>query len=84
MIFFLKRIFDLLNDPRLHPYSIVDAKYYDYSVLPENVRDQFYRDMYLLYGITEQGEFITKWVERYDLDCNDPIVNGKVIREMDK
>jgi hypothetical protein len=33
----------------------------------------------MIYGITTKGEMITKWVERYDLDSSDPIVDGKVV-----
>jgi hypothetical protein len=78
---FSQRIFDLLNDDRLDQYCMVDAYYYDYSTIPNSILDKFkiYRDAYLLYGITTEGEIISKWVDRWDLDCSDSIVNGKVI-----
>jgi hypothetical protein len=65
---FASKIRALLNDPKLDKYCMVDAYYYDFSVLPKNIQGKFYRDMYLIYGITTDGEMITKWVERYDLD----------------
>lgn len=76
-----ERIFKLLNDPRLDKYSMVDAYYYDYSVIPYVILDKynFYSDQYLIFGITNEAEIISKWVDRYDLDSNDPIVDGKVI-----
>ena len=76
---FRNRIFLLLNDDRLDEWCMVDAYYYDFSALPEHLKGKFYRDMYLLYGITKECEIITKWVERYDLDSSDPIVDGEVI-----
>ncbi len=48
-------------------FDMVDAFYYDFSVLPECVRNKFHCDMYLLFGISN-GEMVTKWVERYELD----------------
>lgn len=49
-------------------YKDVDALYFDYSGLPEHIKDKAYRDQYLVYGITDQGEFVSKWVERWELD----------------
>ena len=75
------RIAKLLNHPQIDKYCMVDASYYDFSVIPYDIqqKNQFWRDMYFLFGITTEGEMITKWVERYDLDSSDPIVDGKVI-----
>ena len=77
-----KRIFDLLNHPKLNRYSLVDAYYYDFSSiqnLDKNILDSVnWRDAYLLFGITDDLEIVTKLVERDDLDSNDPIENGIV------
>ncbi|MES2409016.1 MAG: hypothetical protein V4509_01805 [Patescibacteria group bacterium] len=48
-------------------FEMVDAFYYDFSVLPECVQNKFHGDMYLLFGIFK-GEIVTRWVERYELD----------------
>lgn len=76
------RIVALLNHPKIDSDCMVDAYYYDFSVIPDEIRQKnnFYRDMYMLFGITTEGEVVTKWVERYDLDCDYPIVNGTVIK----
>jgi hypothetical protein len=60
---------------------MVDAYYYDFSEIPREVQEklQLWRDVYLIYGITTEGEIVSKWVQRYDLDSNDPIIDGKVI-----
>jgi hypothetical protein len=75
------RILLLLNDPKIDKYCMVDAYYYDFSVIPDKIQEKFnfYRDVYLIYGISEDGEIISKWVERYDLDSSDPIVDGECI-----
>lgn len=72
------RIAKLLNDPKIDKYCMVDAYYYDFSVIPHAIREklQFWRDAYLIFGITNEGEMISKWVDRYDLDSIDPIENG--------
>lgn len=67
---FSSRILKLLDDSKLDEYCMGDAYYYDYSVLPESVREKFHRDMYLIFGITTDGEIVSKWVERDDLDKN--------------
>jgi len=79
-----ERIRQFLNDDRIDKYCMVDAYYYDFSVIPEPIREKesCYRDMYLLYGITTEGEIRTKWVERYDLDCQNPIVDGECIPDV--
>ncbi len=76
-----ERIFQLLNDPKIDKYCMVDAYYYDYSVIPEAIKakNNLYRDTYLIYGITTDGEIVSKWVDRWDLDSSDPIVNGECI-----
>jgi hypothetical protein len=65
---FAAKILTLLNHPNLDKFCMVDAYYYDYSALPEHLKDKFYRDMYLLYGITRDAEIVSKWIERWDLD----------------
>lgn len=77
-----ERILLLLNDPKIDKYCMVDAYYYDFSVIPRDVQQklQLWRDAYLIYGINVEGEIISKWVDRWDLDSSDPIVNGEVIR----
>jgi hypothetical protein len=80
-----KRIFDLLNHPKLDKYSLVDAYYYDFSSiqnLPNEILDSVHwRDAYLLFGITDDLKVVTKLVERDDLDCHYPIENGVVKRK---
>lgn len=75
-----KRIRELLNHPDIGEYNLVDAYYYDYSGIPWEIVDKenFFRDMYFIYGISTKCEIVSKWVERYDLDSNRPIVNGYV------
>ncbi len=73
-----ERIRLFLNHSKIDKYCLVDAYYYDFSGLPEHLKGKFYRDMYFLYGITNDAEVITKWVERWDLDSDKSIVNGEV------
>jgi hypothetical protein len=75
------RIAKLLNHNKIDKYCMVDAYYYDFSVIPREVKKKLnlWRDVYLIFGITTEGEMITKWVDRWDLDNTDPIVDGKVI-----
>ncbi|CAB4126706.1 hypothetical protein UFOVP80_50 [uncultured Caudovirales phage] len=74
------RIVQLLNNPNIDEDCFVDCYYYDYCEIPDNILDKykFFRDMYYLFGITKNGDLIGKWVERYDLDCHKPIINGEV------
>ena len=78
---FSERIALLLNHPQIDRYCHVDAYYYDFSVIPRDIQEKLniWRDAYLIYGITTEGEIISKWVDRWDLDSNDPIEDGKVI-----
>lgn len=78
-----KRIAALLNNPKIDKYCMVDASYYNFSVMPIVVQEklQLRRDAYLIFGITTEGEMISKWVDRWDLDSNEPIVGGKLIRQ---
>ena len=80
---FANRIGALLNHPQINKHCMVDAYYYDFSVIPRDIREklQLWRDCYLLFGITAEGEIVSKWVDRWDLDSNNPIVDGKVIHE---
>jgi len=75
-----ERIFKLLNDSSLKSYNYVDAYYYDFSALPDKLKGKFYRDMYLLFGINDLAQIVTKWVERYDLDSHHSVIDGKVIK----
>lgn len=77
------RIASLLNHPAIDKHCVVDAYYYDFSVIPHEIQEKFnfYRDVYLIFGVTTFGEIISKWVERYDLDSSDEIVDGKVIHK---
>jgi hypothetical protein len=72
------RIAALLNNPKIDKYCMVDASYYDFSVIPRAIQEklQLGRDAYLIFGITIEGDLITKWVDRWDLDSIDPIENG--------
>ena len=78
---FANRIAALLNHPEIDQYCMVDAYYYDYSVIPDVISEKYNRgrDCYLIYGITIHGELVSKIVDRWDLDSNDPIIDGKVI-----
>ena len=77
------RIMALLNHPDINKYCMVDAYYYDFSSIPDDIVEtqRFVRDMYLIFGITKHGEMVTKWVERWDLDGDLPIVDGEVIHD---
>lgn len=77
---FCERILALLNHPDVDEFCMLDAYYYDFSTLPDSVRGQFFRDMYLIFAITNKGDFVAKWVERWDLDSDLEIKNGKVER----
>lgn len=83
---FAERICALLNHADINKFCMVDAKYYDFSEIPHDIYTKLniYRDMYLIYGITDKCEIISKWVERYDLDSDDPIVDGEVVRSEKK
>lgn len=65
-----RKILELLNHPDLNERCMVDAYYYDFSVIPSEIIDKFdiRHDAYLIYGITTKGELISKWVDRWDLD----------------
>ena len=78
---FCDRIAALLNHSKIDEHCMVDAYYYDFSVIPRDVKDRLnlWRDCYLIFGITTEGEIVSKWVDRWDLDSEDPIVDGKVI-----
>lgn len=75
------RIVSLLNDPKIDKDCMVDAYYYDFSVIPREIQSRLnlWRDVYLIYGITVDGEIVSRWVDRWDLDSDDEIVHGKVI-----
>jgi hypothetical protein len=79
---FANRIVALLNHSQINKHCMVDAYYYDFSVIPRDIKERLnlWRDCYLIFGITTEGEIVSKWADRWDLDSNDPIVDGKVIR----
>ena len=62
------RIVSLLGRADITNMNLIDAYYYDYCELPEKLGRNCLRDMYIIYGINDSGEIITKWVERGDLD----------------
>ena len=64
------KIIALLNRSDISSMNMVDAYYYDYSVLPGEMWKTHHGDMYLIFGITDSGEMITKWVDRWDLDSS--------------
>src|SRR5580692_11260210 len=72
---FAERICAILNDPRVDKYCMVDAYYYDFSVIPRAVKERLDlgRDCYLIFGITNEGDIVSKWVDRWDLDSPDPV-----------
>lgn len=76
-----KRISALLNHSQINENCMVDAYYYDFSVIPRGIQEKnnLWRDCYLIFGITIEGELVSKWIYRRDLDSDDPIVDGKVI-----
>lgn len=77
-----ERIIALLNHPKIDKHSIVDAFYYDSCEIPDDIQKKLklWRDQYLVFGITSEATLISKWVDRWDLDSEYPIVDGKVIR----
>lgn len=78
---FSARISALLNNADIDKNCMVDAYYYDFSAIPRGIQESLnlWRDCYLIYGITRKGEMVSKWVDRWDLDSEDPIVDGKVM-----
>jgi hypothetical protein len=70
---FCNRIVHFLNDKRIDKDCFVDAYYYDYSVIPDKIKEKYNmsRDHYLIFGITDEGEMISRWVQRSDLDSYD-------------
>lgn len=77
---FSMRIAALLNHSKIDEDCMVDAYYYDFSVIPQDIQNRLnlYGDVYLIFGITTEGEIISKWVDRWELDSDKTIVNGKV------
>ena len=61
-----KKIWVLLGSPNNVYLYNCDALYFDFSVIPKNAERS--RDSYLIFGITDQGEFISKWIDRWELD----------------
>src|ERR1700722_247315 len=78
---FSDRIAKLLNNHKIDKFCLVDAYYYDFSVIPTSIQKELnlWSDCYLIFGITIDGEIISKWVDRWDLDFEDPIIEGNVI-----
>lgn len=83
---FSARILALLNHPQIDKYCMVDAYYYDFSVIPHYIQESLnlWRDCYMIFGITKEGEIVSKWVDRWDLDSDDPVVDGRVIHSEKK
>ena len=77
------RIGALLNHPKLDKWCMVDAYYYDFSVIPREIQIEknLWRDCYLIFGVTTEGEMVYKWVDRWALDSDDPVIDGKVIKK---
>lgn len=65
----------------VHDITVIDGAYYDFSVLPEDELGNkiMFRDAYLIYAITNDGKYLSKWVDRWDLDSDSPIIDGKAI-----
>lgn len=80
------RIAALLNHPKIDEFCMVDAFYYDYSIIPDEIQKKFNfsHDVYIIFGITTDGEIISKWIDRYDLDNFYPVIDGKVIKPENK
>lgn len=74
-----QKILNLLNHSDLDEYCLLDAYYYDYSEIPMEImyKYAFCGDVYLIYGITNKGELVSKWVERYNLDCDEFVEKEK-------
>lgn len=66
---FANKIWKLLGARKDIYKDDVDALYFDYSVIPRHLN--LCRDSYLIYGITEEGEFVSKWIDRWTLDSDD-------------
>ena len=81
-----KRIISFINDPRIDSTCFVDAFYYDFSVIPRKIQEELnlWRDQYFVFGISDEGDFISKWVERWDLDSDYEIVDGKVTKNLEQ
>ena len=76
-----ERIRALLNHPKIDSYCMVDAYYYDFSEIPDELHEEIklWSDCYLIYGITIDAQIVSKWVSQWELDSNDPIVDGKCV-----
>lgn len=72
---FKMRIRALLNHPKIDKHCMVDAYYYDFSVIPREIQERLnlWRDVYQIFGITTEGEIVSKWVDRWDLDSFDKV-----------
>ena len=64
---FSKHCYKFLGSPENVHELDCDAMYYDFSVLPNDVKG-IMGDAYLVFGITDQGKFLSKWVDRYEFD----------------
>ena len=43
-----------------------DAMYFDFSVIPRHLN--LSRDAYFIFGITENAEFVSQWIDRWEFD----------------
>ncbi len=66
---FSKKIWKLLGERKDVYHGYCDAVYFDFSVIPKHVNAQ--RDMYFLFGLTDNAEFVTMWIDRWEFDKPD-------------
>ena len=65
---FAFKIWSLLGSRKDMFKNDVDAFYFDYSALPEHMKDKVSHDQYLLYGVNTKGDVITQWINRWEFD----------------
>ncbi len=65
-----KKIWVLLGSRKDLFWKDCDAQYYDFSVIPHEVREnlKLYRDAYMLFGITDEAKFVIRWIDRWEFD----------------
>jgi len=65
-----KRIWELLGSRKDMFWKDCDAQYYDFSVIPHDVKEslKLWRDAYMLFGITDQAKFVVRWIDRWEFD----------------
>jgi hypothetical protein len=65
---FTKKLCLILNQSCCYELALVDALYYDFSMLPDHLKGTFHTDMYLVYGITYSGDMVSTWATRAQVD----------------